>query len=240
MTGLDIYHFTRAELAKAGKPPSKLAPDVFLEVLNRSLQDVNSRANIRVCRRLMFTVSDTTGRYVRLRNSEGIYIDDILGILRCSYQPVAVTGAEPIRIEGPFEFVGPEASGATVTEGPPEHVWIEPDDGTTGATPESKQVWGFWPMPDQSYVIDAVCKMPVPDYSVWSLDLPVQARAHGVICDDVLARHFSMRDFHDNALKSYYYARATEGVSRLQRGDFRLMPEPAAWDFGEQSWRQQD
>lgn len=236
MRGIDVYHECRAELAKAGKPPSKLAPDVFLEVLNKSLRAINDKTNVRVCRNMTFTISDVTGRFVRIQVS-GIYVDDFLGILRCSYQPIAVTGAEPVRIEPPFQDTGPEASGATVETGPPQHAWIEPDDGGTGVTPVSRQVWGFYPMPDQAYVINAVCKLMVPDYSIWTLELPVQLRAHSVVGDEVLARLFSMRDFHDNALKSYYYARAAEGVARLQRGDIRLTAEPATQDFNDTGWR---
>lgn len=239
MTGRDVYSYVRAELAKSGKPPSKLPPDIFMDVLNRSLAELNDKAAIYVARNIQFTISPTTGRYIRVQVG-GVMIR-VLVIIRASYQPVAVTGAEPIRIEPPFQFVGPEASGATVTTGPPEHVWIEPDNyAPPGTASVSEQVWGFTPMPDQSYAINAACKMVIPDYVLWQNELPAQIRAHTVIGDDVLARLFGMRDFHDNALKSYYYMRAAEGVARLQRGDFRLMPELAAWDMGEGSWRQME
>jgi len=222
-------------MAKAGQPPSRLPPDVFLDVLNRSLQDINDEAHVYVARDISFTISPTTGRFIRMQIG-GVPIQ-MLSILRASYCTASTT-AEPIRVEQAFQSIGPDGATATVPTGPPEHCWIEPDNyASLGSPVIGEQVVGFTPMPDVAYVIHFAAKMPLPDYANWLAELPVQIRAHKVVVDTVLAKLFSMRDFHDNAMKAHYLTLAQLGVARLQVKDVRQAVAPEV-PFDEENWTQ--
>jgi hypothetical protein len=166
----------------------------------------------------------------------------VLQIIRASYNDPSTGKPYLVRVESPFQDIGTETSTATgVTTGPPEHVWIEPYNYTgPGTAPIFQQRWAVWPKSDASYVIHTVCKMPVPDYDQWTRELTVQLRAHPVIADDVLARVFSGRDFHDNAMKSYYLMEAKNGVAKLQREDKLYRVEPAAMPYDEEDWRAEE
>jgi hypothetical protein len=234
MTGRYAYSLVRAEMAKAGKAPSRLPPDVFMEILNRAMQDVNDEAHVFVARDISFTISPTTGRFVRVK--VGNVAVRMLSIIRASYC-TASTPAEPIRVEQAFQSTGPDGASATVETGPPAHCWIEPDNYGGVVAPASDQIMGFKPTPDQAYVIHLAAKLVLPDYANWLAELPVQVRAHKVVVDTVLAKLFAMRDFHDNAMKGHYLQLAQVGILRLQTKDVRQAVAPEV-PFDEENWTQ--
>jgi hypothetical protein len=50
-----------------------------------------------------------------------------------------------------------------------------------------------------------------------------------------MARLFTMRDFHDNAMKSYFISRYERGMAQLKRDDIRLLPDVPP-DTSDQAW----
>lgn len=218
MTGFDLYNAARSELALTGQDPAKLAPDVFVELLNSTMREIQRQAAIYVGRFVLTTTAGYWGN--RLRTSAtGPYLT-ILRILSATY------GGRQLRIERPLDFAIPETSD-TVATGAPENIWIDDTQYRGAFSAAAEQSIGVWPVPDAAYPIRLRLAMPIPDYSNWYQPLPCRTGTHEVVGDAVMAKLYSTRSFHDNAMKGAWLAKAQAGIDALKEYERRQLPIPA-------------
>ncbi len=228
MTGYQVYQAVVALLTESGKLPGYLPRDVFVSVLNSTMQEANTKVALYVARDVRWATRASQRAYrILFADSSALTVKRVI---RAICMPAAARAYDLLLVPS-WQFEAKSATTFVETQtSQPKHLWWEHEEvGAStmpGQTPTTEQVFYVDPLPDMAYTISMTCHLPLPLYEDWFARLPVRLDAHEAIVSGVMANLFTMRSFHDNALKQMFAQKFQRELTLLSRQDNRLIVPP--------------